>query len=83
MKLLLYILLIGYSLTSWSQKEVAYLNYDPFFEDTIIHTQTTVKPVLSQSNPEIGWNLLKKNKNQTNFLPTFPSSKYWFWYRRK
>ncbi|PHR49630.1 MAG: hypothetical protein COA32_00435 [Fluviicola sp.] len=78
MKLLFYILLIGYSLISWGQKEVTYLNYDPFFEDTIIHTQTTVKPLLSQSNPETGWNILKKNKNQNSFLRLFPEANIGF-----
>jgi hypothetical protein len=78
MKLLLYILFIGFSLISWSQKEVAYLNYDPFYEDTIIHAQTTVKPVLSQNNPETGWNILKKNKDQNNYLRLFPAANIGF-----
>lgn len=74
MKLLFYILIIGCSLVAWSQKEVAYLNYDPFFEDTVIHTQTTVKPVLRQSNPQVGWNITKKNSNKNSFLNVFPAA---------
>jgi hypothetical protein len=78
MKLLFYIFFIGCSLISWSQKEVAYLNYDPFFEDSIIHTQTTVKPVLSQGVPATGWNILKKNKNPNSYLRLFPAANLGF-----
>lgn len=74
MKNLFYILLIGFSFVGWSQKEVAYLNYDPFFEDTIIHTQTTIKPVLTKSNTETGWNILKNNENKHSFLRLFPAA---------
>jgi hypothetical protein len=78
MKKLFYILFILISFVAWGQKEVTYLNYDPFFEDTIIHTQTTVKPVLDQKNPEIGWSISKKNKNKNRFLRLFPAANIGF-----
>jgi hypothetical protein len=78
MNKLFYILFIGFSFVAMGQKEVAYLNYDPFFEDTIIHAQTTIKPVLNNSNPETGWNILKNNKNKDSFLRLFPAANIGF-----
>lgn len=78
MKLLFNILFIGCSLISWSQKEVAYLNYDPFFEDTVIQSHSTVKPVLTENISKTGWNILKKNKNQNNYFRLFPATNIGF-----
>jgi len=78
MKKLFYILLIVFSFVTWGQKEVAYLNYDPFFEDTVIRPHTSVKPVLNHSNTAIGWDISKKNKNTNRFLRLFPTANIGF-----
>jgi hypothetical protein len=74
MKNLLIIPFILFSIFTWGQKEVAYLNYDPFFEDTVINSQTTIKPVLNEGNPNIGWSVSKENKNKKSFLKLFPAA---------
>lgn len=74
MNKIVYISLIFFSFITWSQKEVAYLNYDPFFEDTIIHSQTSVKPILNKSNAETGWNVLKEKENKNSYLRLFPTA---------
>lgn len=78
MRLFFYISFITCTFISWGQKEVSYLNYDPFFEDTIIHTQTTVKPVLTEQNYKTGWNILKKNNNENTYLRLFPAANLGF-----
>lgn len=73
MKNIYYIFFIFFTNLVWSQQDVAYLNYDPFFEDTIIHNHTAVKPFITNSQNRTGWNITK-NENKDSYLNLFPAA---------
>ncbi|MEX2484116.1 MAG: hypothetical protein WED10_06145 [Brumimicrobium sp.] len=73
MRFFIYIFLVLNSFLGFSQTEVTYLNYDPFFEDSVINKQTTVKPLITDHATSPGWNLCNKNEKTTNSLKLFPA----------
>lgn len=52
---------------------MSYLNYDPFFEDSAIYSQTTVKPLLTHKKVKTGWSILKNNKDKNSDFRLFPT----------
>lgn len=73
MKNIHYIFFIFLSNLAWTQSDVTYLNYDPFFEDTLIHEHTTVKPFITNSTKRTGWNIAK-NDAKNSYLNLFPAA---------